>query len=85
MLFLFSSICRFSFYLFKQCFGTRSRIDLALLDPDHFDADPDPAFHFEADPDPASRKESQLGLFVLSCLVFVKGKLITLACVLQQR
>jgi hypothetical protein len=46
----------------KQCFGSRSRFDLALLDPDHMDVDQDPAFHFDADPDPASQKESQLGL-----------------------
>jgi hypothetical protein len=62
----------------KQYFGNRSRIDLALPDPDHFDADPDPAFHFEADldPDPASQKESLLAFLLMSCLVFAKGKLI---------
>ncbi len=24
-----------------------------IVDPHHFNADPDPAFHFNADPDPA--------------------------------
>jgi hypothetical protein len=36
----------------KHWFSLDISILISVADPDHFDADPDPAFHFDTDPDP---------------------------------
>jgi hypothetical protein len=53
-------VCRYRFfqkeriYLFSRVSNDmKTRVELRIADPHHFNVDPDPAFYFQADLDPA--------------------------------